>query len=122
MLRQRARQLRKNSTEAENHLWKFIRCRSLGGYRFKRQVPVGNYIADFLCSWKKLIVKLDGGQHDEHHGYDEVRTKFLNAMGYRVLRFWNHDVLTETEEILEIILNELNKAQKPFSPSLPPPQ
>ena len=92
----------KNSTEAKNHLWKFIRCRSLGGYRFKRQVPVGNY--------------------DEHHGYDEVRTKFLNVMGYRVLRFWNHDVPTETESILEIILNELNKTQESFSPTLPPPQ
>jgi len=108
-LRERARYLRKNATDAENHLWKFLRCRFLGQYRFKRQVLIGNYIADFVCSWKKLVIELDGGQHDEKRYYDETRTEFLKSQGYKVLRFWNHTVLTETDSMLEVILNELNK-------------
>ena len=108
ILRQRARALRNKSTDAENHLWKFLRCRFLSRYRFRRQVPIGNYIADFVCAYKRIIIELDGSQHVERQNYDNIRTEFLESLGYKVLRFWNHDVLTETESVLDVILNELN--------------
>lgn len=109
VLQKRARYLRKTSTDTEKHLWYHIRGRRLGQYKFKRQVPIGNYIVDFVCSWKKLIVELDGGQHAETVHYDQKRTTFLESQGYKVLRFWNNEVLTETENVLDVILHELEK-------------
>jgi very-short-patch-repair endonuclease len=76
-MQERARHLRKVSTDAENHLWYHIRGRRFGSYKFKRQRPMGNYIVDFICLWKKLIIELDGGQHAETQLYDEKRTAFL---------------------------------------------
>ncbi len=107
VLKNRARYLRKASTDAENHLWHYLRGRRLGGYKFKRQVPIGTYIVDLLCQRKRLIIELDGSQHMEAMNYDRDRTAFLERKGYKVMRFWNNDVLTQTENILEVILHEL---------------
>ena len=103
----RARQLRQNSTDAEKHVWYLLRGKRLNGYKFKRQVPVGQYIVDFICMQEKLIIELDGGQHTHAEIYDQNRTRFLNSKGYRVLRYWNHDVFKETETIVSAILEAL---------------
>ncbi len=107
-LQTRARYLRKASTDTENHLWYYLRGRRLSRYKFKRQVPIGNYIIDFVCLYKKLIIELDGGQHAKAHSYDEKRTVFLESQGYKLLRFWNNEVLTETETVLDVIYHELH--------------
>jgi very-short-patch-repair endonuclease len=87
-LRHRARDLRNNTTDAERALWRVLRGRQLQGFRFRRQVPIGGFIADFVCPQAKLIIELDGGQHAERSEYDAARTSRLEAMGYRVLRYW----------------------------------
>jgi very-short-patch-repair endonuclease len=102
-----ARRLRRDRTEAEDRLWKYLRNRQMDGAKFRSQSPVGPYVADFLCAEAKLIVELDGGQHGIEK--DAARTKALEAAGYRVLRFWNNDVLANTEGVLaEIRLAVLN--------------
>ncbi|MGZ5229847.1 MAG: endonuclease domain-containing protein, partial [Burkholderiales bacterium] len=103
----RARELRKRATDAENHLWRYLRRRQLAGYRFRRQVPVGGYIADFACVEAKLVIELDGGQHVDRHGYDEHRDLRIAAEGFRVLRFWDNQVFLETQAVLEVILRAL---------------
>lgn len=107
-----ARQLRKkeNTTEAEKLLWYYIKNRQLNNCRFRRQVAIGNYIVDFLCPEKKLIIELDGGQHNEDRNieYDNERTKHLNDLGYKVVRFWDNDVFKNMKNILESIYEELN--------------
>jgi very-short-patch-repair endonuclease len=103
----RARTLRKHSTPAERQLWRLLRHRHFRHYKFKRQYPIGPYIADFICYQKKLIIELDGGQHLEASGYDEKRSEFLRGQGYRVLRFWNNQVFEELDGVLEVILKEL---------------
>jgi len=100
----RARDLRKQPSDAENRLWYRLRRKSLSGYRFRRQSPIGNYIVDFVCPDVALIVELDGGQHADQQKYDEARTRWLESQGYRVLRFWNNDVLSNTDAVLEQIL------------------
>lgn len=106
-LRRRARELRNGATVAEGHLWQRLRLKQLAGFKFRRQVPIAGYIADFLCPEAKLIVELDGGQHGDQIAYDEYRTRVLQASGYRVLRYWNNDALARTEEVLEDILRAL---------------
>jgi very-short-patch-repair endonuclease len=106
-LRKRARKLRNSATDAERCLWKHLRLRQLGKYKFRRQVPVAGYIADFLCCEAKLIVELDGGQHSEREGYDQRRTVALQMAGYRVVRYWDDDVLLRTPLVLEDILRNL---------------
>jgi adenine-specific DNA-methyltransferase len=108
MNKTRARELRKNPTDAEKALWKHLRLRQLGGYKFRRQQPLGPYIVDFVCSEKRLIVELDGGQHAEQVAYDEARTAWLEAQGFRILRFWNNDVLKEIDAVKEVIAKELD--------------
>ena len=88
-------------------MWYYLRGRRLGKYKFKRQVPIGNYLVDLVCQWKKLIIELDGGQHLDAITYDQIRTAFLEGKGYKIIRFWNGDVLTQIENILEVILQEL---------------
>jgi very-short-patch-repair endonuclease len=102
-----ARQLRKTSTDAEQRLWQHLRNRQINGYKFCRQVPIGSYVVDFLCKEKKLIVELDGSQHNLQKEYDQQRTEFLISQGYRVVRYWNNQVLQESEAVLEDILREL---------------
>jgi len=119
----RARQLRKGETEAEYRLWSDLRNRLLNGYKFSRQIPLGPYIADFVCRDKNLIVELDGSQHAQSDR-DGRRTDWLNARGYSVLRFWNDEVLRERRAVLETILAALSDRIAPsdgairFSPAL----
>jgi very-short-patch-repair endonuclease len=96
-----AKSLRTNQTDAENKLWYHLRAHRFFGLKFKRQKPIGSYIVDFVCLEQKLIIELDGGQHAEQLEYDMVRTTFLKAEGYRVLRFWNNQILEEMESVLE---------------------
>jgi lysyl-tRNA synthetase class 2 len=103
----RERELRRNRTEAERHLWESLRNRRLAGFRFRRQHRVGPYYADFSCIESLLIVELDGSQHLQHAGHDAVRTAYLGRQGYRVLRFWNDDALVRTSEVLDAILAAL---------------
>lgn len=102
-MKQLARSLRKQQTEAERLLWSRLRNRQLQGCKFRRQQPIGPYIADFLSLEPKLIIELDGGQHAEQQEQDNQRTRYLQALGYRVLRFWNHEVLNDLEAVLEAI-------------------
>ena len=110
-LRQKARNLRNSAADAERCLWQHLRLKQLDGYRFRRQVPVCGYIADFLCVELKLIVELDGGQHVEQCAYDLERTQRLAAAGYRVVRYWNDDVRVRTLDVLEDILRALALAK-----------
>ena len=87
-----ARELRANSTEAEMTLWRLIRGRQIAGFKFRRQVVFENYIVDFVCFERKLVIELDGGQHMIQAEYDANRTDYLNSCGFQVLRFWNHQV------------------------------
>ena len=102
----RAQQLRNNPTEAERRLWRHLSRRQLNGFKFSRQMPVGPYICDFLCRERKLIVDVDGGQHAESTR-DAHRTAFLEAEGYRVIRFWNNDVLSNVDGVLQVIAETL---------------
>lgn len=115
--RDRARELRRNMTDAERALWRHLRMRQLGGFRFRRQYPVGPYIADFTCVAEKLIVEIDGGQHDACAA-DSARDAFLRRQGFRVLRFWNHDVLANPFGICEAIASAL--ADERPHPNPPP--
>lgn len=98
-----ARRLRRNQTDAEELLWSRLRNRQLCGRKFRRQVPILNYIADFISTDARLIVELDGGQHTERTMEDEVRTRELEAAGYVVLRFWNGEVWENLDGVLETI-------------------
>jgi very-short-patch-repair endonuclease len=111
--------LRRNPTDAEQRLWKHLRARQMGGFRFRRQHPYGDYVLDFVCLEAMLVIEVDGGQHDAQSDQDEARTAVLNAAGFTVLRFWNNEVLNETEAVKEAIWRAL-KAQNP-SPSRPSP-
>ena len=106
-MRQLARSLRKNQTDAERKLWRCLRARELCGFKFRRQYPIAPYIADFICVEKRLIVEIDGGQHATMTEIDNTRTEFLNARGYRVLRFWNNEVLQQLDAVLAKILDSL---------------
>ena len=111
-----AKTLRKRSTDTENILWRSLRAKRLQGLKFRRQEPIGKYIVDFVCHEKKIIIELDGGQHSEESGNDQERDEWLRSQGFRVLRFWNNDVLSQTEEILEIILKKCLESPSPSSP------
>ncbi|MEC9363575.1 MAG: DUF559 domain-containing protein [Pseudomonadota bacterium] len=103
----RARSLRHLETDAEARLGYHLRDRRLGGFKFRRQVPVGPYFADFACLEKRLIVEVDGGQHATQASQDERRSTYLREQGFTVLRFWNDQVLLETEAVLTEILRRL---------------
>ncbi len=106
-LTNRARELRRNQTDAEQLLWRSLKSRQLNGYEFRRQFPVHPYIVDFACLSENLIVELDGGQHTEQLDYDEKRTAFLESKGYRVIRFWNNEVLNQLPDVVEEIARQL---------------
>ena len=101
--RTRARKLRIDITDAEKKLWAGLRDRQLCGAKFRRQHPIGHFITDFCCVERGLVVELDGGQHAEQVAADRARTDFLESRGYRVLRFWNNDVLTNHAGVIERI-------------------
>ena len=108
-LKQRRRGLRLNQTEAEKTLWKHLRNRQLDGMKFFRQFSVGPYILDFYCPQLRLAIELDGGQHteDDAREYDAARSAYLQAQGIDVMRFWNHDVLNQTESVLQKVLEKV---------------
>ena len=105
----KARQLRRNSTDAEEILWRHLRNRQLEGFKFRRQSPIGPYITDFECFAEKLVIELDGGQHQSQADYDNERTRYLEASGYRVMRFWKNDVIYDLEAVTQAILIELKR-------------
>ncbi|AMN41628.1 endonuclease domain-containing protein [Rhodoplanes sp. Z2-YC6860] len=111
-----AKTLRSNMTDAEQRLWYRLRGHRFDAIKFKRQVPIGPYIVDFACISRKLILEIDGGQHAESKA-DEVRDQWLRTQGFHVLRFWNNDVLKQTDSVLEVIMEILNGHQ-PSSSSL----
>jgi len=96
MSNDRAKQLRRDSTDAEKTLWRLLRARQLNGVKFRRQHPIGPYIVDFVCLEQHLVIELDGGQHALD---SPARTRFLESEGYRVLRFWNNEVLANPEGV-----------------------
>jgi very-short-patch-repair endonuclease len=100
-LTSRSRALRKHATDAERKLWSVLRARQLNGFKFRKQVEIDGYVVDFLCSEKRLIIEVDGGQHTP--GRDARRTAFLQSQGFRVIRFWNHDVLQNLDGVWTMI-------------------
>lgn len=105
----RAKELRRNTTDAESKLWSLLRAHRAAGVHFHRQHAIGNYIVDFCAARKKLIIEVDGGHHRDQLDYDQERTTFLESKGYRVLRFWNHDVLKNIESVMQEIIHVLDK-------------
>ena len=105
--RTRAIELRRKLTPAERKLWSRIRNDQLG-VNFRRQHAIEKYIPDFVCIEKKLIIELDGSQHLEQQEYDAERTEFLKSKGYKVLRFWNNDVMNDIDSVLNVIWDTLN--------------
>ena len=111
--RAHARNMRRISTDAERKLWWEVRGRRFGGHKFKRQYLIGRYIVDFICLEAKLVVELDGGQHADRTAYDEMRDAYLRARGFRVLRFWNTEFLTNKDGVLEALLCQLESPPHP---------
>jgi len=105
-----ARKLRRRQSNSEAIFWREVRGSLLAGYKFRRQVPIGKYIADFVCESAKLIIELDGHQHAEIEDKDRARTAVLETYGYRVVRFWNHDVYDNLDGVIAEVLRELELA------------
>ena len=114
-----AHRLRTNATDAERRLWRELRKLVLEGTHFRRQVPIGPYVVDFACMPAKLVIEVDGSQHgfNENIDKDERRTRWLSAEGYRVLRFWNNDIIDNLDGVLETLQSELEKW--PLTPPSP---
>jgi very-short-patch-repair endonuclease len=110
-LTSRSRALRKNATDAERKLWSVLRSRQLGGFKFRKQVEIDGYVVDFLCPEKRLIIELDGGQHSPER--DARRTAFLEGQGFRLIRFWNHDVLQNLDGVWTMIEEALTTPPHP---------
>jgi very-short-patch-repair endonuclease len=113
----RARELRSSATPAERKLWTYISRSQVGGVKFSRQIPVGPFICDFVSRSHRLVIELDGGQHDENEGRDRERTAYIEEMGFRVLRFWNTEVLESVESVVSRIEAELLKTPPPAPPA-----
>jgi very-short-patch-repair endonuclease len=106
-----ARDLRENPTDPERLLWHHLRRRQIAGFKFRRQHSVGPYICDFACVEVHVAVELDGSRHAERSDYDVRRDSFLRSNGFRVLRFWNHDVLSRTDVVLETVYEALRRPE-----------
>ena len=118
-----AKVLRRSMTDAEQKLWYYLRAYRFMGRKFKRQKPIGKYVVDFVCLEEKLIIELDGGQHAESVEYDRERDAWLRSQGYTVLRFWNNQLMKETESVLEQIRLALSSeagSSKTLSPNPSP--
>jgi len=102
-LTETAKELRKNSTDAERLLWQRLKAKQLDGLKFRRQEQIGHFIADFVCFEKGLIVEADGGRHSLEKEKDKERTQWLDSHGFTVLRFWNNEILTNIEGVMEVI-------------------
>jgi very-short-patch-repair endonuclease len=114
-----ARELRKNATDCERLLWQQLRAHRLQGFKFKRQQPLGLYIVDFVCFEARLIIEADGGHHAEQAEYDNRRDDWLRSQGFTVLRFWNNEILTNIEGVLERILEGCQNLNSPSPQPLP---
>ncbi len=117
-LKTKSRALRSNSTDAERLLWQHLRRRQLAGFRVRRQHPIGDFIADFVCLERSLVVEVDGGQHQANGAYDTHRSDQMGKSGFRVVRFWNNQVFQELDAVKETILKELGDPH----PNPPPTQ
>jgi very-short-patch-repair endonuclease len=113
------RRLRNTPTDAERHLWQRLKARQLEGCKFRRQHPFRDFILDFVCLERLVIVELDGGQHSAHIASDAVRTSVLEHDGFVVLRFWNNEVFTDTDGVLERIRQQLEARAAPSPPNPP---
>jgi very-short-patch-repair endonuclease len=111
-----ARNLRQSQTNAERKLWSLLRDRRLAGFKFRRQHPAGPFVVDFCCTEAKVIVELDGGHHALTHDSDTARSGYLAGQGYRVLRFWNNEVLGNASGVLERIVEALKRDRQRPSP------
>ena len=111
-----AKKLRNNSTEAEKRLWKYLQQKQLDGLKFRRQQPIGPYIVDFVNLEKKVIVEIDGGQHAEDSLKDAIRDRWLQRQDFDILRFWNNEVLENTEGVLEVIRRKCFPLPSPLPP------
>ena len=122
----RARDLRREPTDAERRLWRSLRLRGFTGHKFRRQVPIGSYIADFVCLDARLVIEVDGSQHlEEQRVHDVARDAWFREQGFRVLRFWDTEVLTEPDEVDEAIWQALQSNGPPDDPAPhpnPPPR
>ena len=109
-----ARVLRKNSTIYEKRVWNLLKNHQFHGLKFKRQQPIGEYIVDFVCKEAKIIIEVDGGQHnlDENIERDNIRTKYLESLGYKVIRFWNNEIFENIEGVVKKIEQEVNPHQE----------
>jgi very-short-patch-repair endonuclease len=118
----RARRLRRDVTDAERKLWRGLRSLPMDDSHFRRQAPIGPYFADFACHAKRLVIELDGGQHgdDAHVVRDMKRDAYMQASGYRVLRFWNNDVMQNLEGVLNVIVDALSASPPPTPDPSPP--
>ncbi|MGE0424481.1 MAG: endonuclease domain-containing protein [Reyranellaceae bacterium] len=116
-----ARALRTTATEAESRLWAVLRGRRLGGFKFRRQYAIGDYVADFACIERGVIVELDGSQHVEQEVYDTRRSAWLESVGFRIVRIWNADFLRDPESAREAIWAALNEAPTSLHEEAPHP-
>ena len=112
----RARALRQNMTDAERSIWQSLRSLQINGHRFRRQVPFGPYIADFVCHDPRLVIEIDGGQHHRLSPTEAKRTRFMEDQGYRILRFWNNEVLSNLEGVCAMIARALRHHPHPVPP------
>ena len=122
MINEHVKALRQAMTPEEQQMWWLLRNRRFAGYKFRRQQPVGAFILDFACYRAKLVVELDGGQHDENRDYDRARTQWLEKRGWTVLRFWNNEFRGNEEGVLMVILEALASlsGQDALTPALSP--
>ncbi|MSP88004.1 MAG: DUF559 domain-containing protein [Alphaproteobacteria bacterium] len=121
----RARKLRRDATDAERRLWSKLRLGQMKGFKFRRQAPIGHYIADFACYAPRLIIEIDGGQHTEDAAYDSKRTAWFESQGVTIIRFWNNEVLQHADVVLESVRQTLlrlaSAAAEASPPTLPSP-
>ena len=110
-IKNNARSLRRNMTDVERMLWAKIRSGQLQGFRFRRQHPIGNYIVDFICLELKLVIELDGSQHMDQQQYDMKRSQWLQNNGFKIVRFWNSDVLENFDGVMQTIQMHLPPSQ-----------
>ena len=117
------RRLRKNMTDAEQRLWRVLRRKQMSDFKFRRQHPFGDYIIDFVCLEVMLVIEVDGGQHNTQKAEDTARTENLKRAGFRVLRFWNNEVLSDIESVSIVIWRALQESGRytppPSAPSAP---
>lgn len=114
LVRARVRSLRRRQTDAEQKLWRYLRARQINKAKFRRQFPAGQFVVDFCCPEHRLVVELDGGHHAAQIQKDRQRDEILNQLGYRVLRFWDDEILKDTEAVLQTIASVM---QNPLSSS-----